>query len=168
MNLIDFSEDIHTMVLLCMETLSKLKFLEIIVNTTDKFERFFTEQFFTLNELNEIFKDYTMLALSGCFGLIKLTSQLKPNCKLNSHACSNAALSGNLEIIKWLRAQNPPCPWSKRTYDCAAESGNLEILMWLHTQNPPCPWGEWTCACAVILGNLEILQWLRAQNPPCP
>ena len=74
MNLIMLPEDVFREILLYMDTISKLKLLETIVNTTDKFEHFFTQQFFTSYELNEIFKDYAMLALGGCIMLIKLTS----------------------------------------------------------------------------------------------
>ena len=138
MNLIKLPEDIHMMIFSCMDTLSKLKFLETIIDNPSKFEHYFTLQFFTSDELYKIFKDYTMLALSGCIKLIKLTAQLKPECEFNSDVCANAAYCGHLEILILLRTQNPPCPWDWKTCAYAAGRGNLEILQWVRTQNPPC------------------------------
>ena len=168
MNLIMLPEDVYTMVLLCMDTLSKLKFLEIIVDDQRKFKFFFTLQFFTPCELDKIFSNYSTLALSGCFNLMKLTLQLKPHCKFNSDVCANAAKLGHLEILQWVRAQNPPCHWNATTCIFAVKYGHLEILQWLRSQNPPCPWNKDVCDYAAQSGHLEILQWLRSQNPPCP
>ena len=146
----------------------KLKFLETFVVTSELFDQYIREPYFTNKELYKITNENNNFAFYGCVRLLRFACELNPNGNQKELTCFIASLGGHLNIVKWCRSQDPPFPWDWRTYSCAAREGHLEIIKWCRSQDPPCPWNEYTCIDAAMGGHLEILQWCRSQNPPCP